>query len=51
MMLTDDGQIVLLTRSADRLQAVSTSLVMDMRVWRDAEGAMPEREVRGNLAY
>jgi Xaa-Pro dipeptidase len=50
MVLTDEGRCVLLTRSADRLQAIFTSLVEDVRIWRDAEGAQPERELRGILA-
>ncbi|MGP9819019.1 M24 family metallopeptidase [Salinarimonas sp. NSM] len=45
MVLTADGRLVLLTRSADRLQAAFTSTVEDVRIWRDREGAMPEAEL------
>ena len=37
MVLTADGRLVLLTRSADRLQAAFTSTVEDVRIWRDRE--------------
>lgn len=50
MVLTETGRFVLLTRSADRLQAGFTSLVEDIRIWKDAEGAQPERELRSLLA-
>jgi Xaa-Pro dipeptidase len=50
MVLTDTGRFVLLTRSADRLQAAFTSLVEDVRIWRDAEGAQPESTLRSILA-
>ncbi len=50
MVLAGDGRLVLLTRSADRLQAAFTSLVEDIRIWRDAEGAEPEPELRSILA-
>lgn len=45
MVLTDDGRIVLLTRSADRLQAAFTSIVEDVRIWVDREGAQPARDL------
>lgn len=46
MLVTADGRMTLLTRSADRLQAKLTSIVDDVRVWRDAPDAAPERELR-----
>lgn len=49
LVLTGDGRLVLLTRSADRLQARFTSLIDDVRIWVDAEGAAPERELRDIL--
>lgn len=49
MVLTADGRLVLLTRSADRLQARFTSLVEDVRIWVDREGAEPERELASIL--
>jgi len=45
MVLTADGRLVLLTRSADRLQAAFTSIVEDVRIWVDREGATPERDL------
>lgn len=45
MVLTADGRIVLLTRSADRLQAAFTSIVEDVRIWVDREGAQPARDL------
>ncbi|MEM8572416.1 MAG: Xaa-Pro peptidase family protein [Pseudomonadota bacterium] len=50
MVLTDEGDFVLLTRSADRLQASFTSLVSDVRIWRDEEGATPEVDLRSILS-
>lgn len=45
LVLTSDGRFVLLTRSADRLQAAFTSIIEDVRVWVDREGADPAREL------
>jgi Xaa-Pro dipeptidase len=50
LVLTDDGRLALLTRSADRLQARFTSLIGDVRIWVDAEDAAPERELKALLA-
>jgi Xaa-Pro dipeptidase len=50
LVLTDDGRLVLLTRSADRLQARFTSLISDVRIWVDGEDAAPEGELRAILA-
>jgi Xaa-Pro dipeptidase len=50
MVLTADGRQVLLTRSADRLQARFTSVIADVRIWTDGEHAEPERELRAILA-
>jgi Xaa-Pro dipeptidase len=49
LVLTDGGRLVLLTRSADRLQARFTSLIVDVRIWVDADGAAPERDLRDLL--
>ncbi|WP_188914916.1 M24 family metallopeptidase [Salinarimonas ramus] len=49
MVLTADGKLTLLTRSADRLQARFTSVVEDVRIWVDRAGAEPERELAGIL--
>jgi len=50
LVLTDDGRLVLLTRSADRLQARFTSRIADVRIWVDAEDAAPERDLAAILA-
>jgi len=41
MLLTADGRMALLTRAPDRLQAKFTSILEDIRIWRDAEDADP----------
>jgi Xaa-Pro dipeptidase len=50
LVLTADGRLVLLTRSADRLQAAFTSVIGDVRIWVDRDGAEPARDLRGILA-
>ena len=50
MVLTEDGDVVLLTRSADLLQARFTSTIDDVRVWRDAADAKPEADLRAILS-
>ena len=49
LVLAGDGRLVLLTRSADRLQARFTSLIEDIRIWTDAEDAAPERDLAAIL--
>ena len=49
LVLAADGRLVLLTRSADRLQARFTSRIDDIRIWRDAGDARPEAELRDLL--
>lgn len=44
LLVTADGRMALLTRSADLRQAQLTSILQDIRVWRDARGADPTRE-------
>jgi Xaa-Pro dipeptidase len=39
-----DGRMALLTRSADLRQAQHTSILSDVRIWRDAEGSNPTIE-------
>jgi Xaa-Pro dipeptidase len=46
MVLTADGQIVLLTRAPDLRQAQITSTVTDIRIWRDHEAANPAQDLR-----
>lgn len=46
MYVGADQRIALLTRSADRLQSRMTSVVEDIRIWVDADGANPGDNVR-----
>jgi Xaa-Pro dipeptidase len=46
MYLGADGALALLTRSADQRQARITSVIEDIRVWTDREGADPAGELR-----
>jgi Xaa-Pro dipeptidase len=50
LVLRADGEIVLLTRSADLRQAQHTSLIQDIRVWADREGSDPAEDLRSLLA-
>jgi Xaa-Pro dipeptidase len=49
LYLGADGRLALLTRSADLRQARHTSLIEDVRVWTDAEGANPAMQLRDML--
>ena len=49
IVLTADGRMLLFTRSADQRQAQFTSVVGDVRVWVDREGANPALELKGLL--
>lgn len=49
MYLGADGQLALLTRSADAYQAAHTSIVPDIRIWQDREGASPGHDLRDML--
>ena len=44
-----DGRTALLTRSADLRQAQRTSDIADIRIWKDAADAAPERDLLGLL--
>ena len=46
MYLGTDGEMALLTRSADRIQSRMTSIIPDIRVWIDRDGAEPADELR-----
>jgi len=46
MYLRGDGALALLTRSADLRQARLTSVIGDIRIWTDREGADPAGELR-----
>lgn len=50
LVVTADGRMALLTRSADLRQARHTSIILDVRVWVDGEAANPTRELRALLA-
>lgn len=43
ILVTADGRMALLTRSADLRQAQRTSLLTDIRIWKDAADANPAR--------
>lgn len=45
-----DGRLALLTRSADLRQAQHTSIIADIRVWRDGAAADPAGDTRAMLA-
>ena len=49
MVLTSDGRLTLLTRSADRLQAKFTSIVEDVRIWVDRDGANAADDLKAIL--
>src|SRR5204862_6507009 len=49
MYLGADGKLALCTRSADLRQARITSVVEDVRIWRDRQGATPGDDLRDML--
>lgn len=49
LVLTADGRMVLLTRAPDLRQARFTSVIEDVRVWVDQEGARPAEELKAIL--
>jgi Xaa-Pro dipeptidase len=49
LYLRADGRLALLTRSADLRQAQHTSLIEDIRIWTDAQGADPALQLRDML--
>jgi Xaa-Pro dipeptidase len=49
IVLTVDGRMVLLTRSADQRQARFTSVVEDIRVWVDRDGSNPADDLKAIL--
>ena len=50
MYLGADGALALLTRSADQRQARLTSVIENIRIWTDREGADPAAELRDMVA-
>jgi Xaa-Pro dipeptidase len=49
LYLGSDGRMVLLTRSADLRQARQTSVIGDIRIWVDRDGASPASELKAIL--
>lgn len=45
LVLTADGRMALLTRSADLRQAQHTSTLQDIRIWKDGRDANPARDL------
>ena len=45
LVVRADGQMTLLTRSADLRQAQQTSLISDIRIWEDRDGANPAEDL------
>jgi len=50
VLTADDRPITLLTRLPDREQATRTSIIEDIRIWYDAEGVDPTRDLKSILA-
>jgi Xaa-Pro dipeptidase len=49
LYLGSDGKLALLTRAADLRQAQHTSVIEDIRVWTDAQGAKPADQLKDML--
>ncbi|NNF78606.1 MAG: aminopeptidase P family protein [Rhizobiales bacterium] len=49
LYLGADGTLALLTRAPDYLQAKNTSLLEDIRIWKDEGGAQPANQLREML--
>ncbi|MEZ5934186.1 MAG: Xaa-Pro peptidase family protein [Alphaproteobacteria bacterium] len=49
LVLRADGEIVLLTRAPDLRQAQNTSIITDIRIWVDREGATPADDLKDLL--
>ena len=50
MYLGADGRLVLLTRAPDRAQAELTSILDDVRIWKDEAGMQPAQNLKNMLA-
>ena len=46
MLIGANGDLFLLTRSADRIQSRITSVIEDIRIWEDRDGANPAVDLR-----
>lgn len=49
LYLSADGKLALLTRSADLRQAQLTSIIRDIRIWKDGAGANPAVDLKAML--
>jgi Xaa-Pro dipeptidase len=49
LVLRADGEIVLLTRAPDLRQAQNTSIITDIRIWVDRDGATPADDLKDLL--
>jgi Xaa-Pro aminopeptidase len=50
LVVTGDGRMALLTRSADLRQAQHTSTIADIRIWKDSAEADPSRDLQALAA-
>ena len=50
LVVTRDGRMALLTRSADLRQAQHTSTIADIRIWKDSAEADPSRDLKALAA-
>ena len=50
LVLTARGEKILLTRTPDLRQAQNTSIIKDIRIWIDKDGASPSNELK-NILY
>ena len=50
LVLTTKGEKILLTRAPDLRQAQNTSVIKDIRIWVDGDGANPSEELK-NILY
>jgi Xaa-Pro dipeptidase len=50
LVVRADGRMALLTRAPDLRQARFTSILQDVRIWVDREGATPQQDLRDLLA-
>ena len=50
LVLTAKGEKILLTRTPDLRQAQNTSIIKDIRIWIDKDGASPSNELK-NILY
>ncbi|WP_028467167.1 M24 family metallopeptidase [Nisaea denitrificans] len=50
LYLGADGRLALMTRAPDLRQAQNTSMIQDIRIWVDRDGATPARELKAMLS-